>query len=422
MYLFYLCKTYLKMVLCKFLDEKGVKCCKKAYYNFNGLPQKFCGSHKEKDMVNLCKSSLCIGNIDDNGNIVEKCDIQGVYNYEGEKSKYCKKHKKEGMINVKGKKCIYIDEKNGLKCKTIASFSFETNKNELYCEKHKKEGMLNVKLKKCINIDNGIRCKNNAYYNIKNNRSLYCNEHKTNNMINTHNKKCIYVDENGNKCNTDAGFNHIGFTRLFCNQHKEKNMINVKNKKCINCSFYDIHTYNRYIYYKRLCALCFRKLYPEHGASINYRTKEFMVVDFIKDSFPYLEFKFNKTIIGGCSKNRPDIYLELQTHCLIIEIDENQHNNYDTNCEAQRINDIYSDIGLPMVFIRFNPDDYKIGDKNITSCFGTTKSNNNIHVKESKKSEWSERLEKLKNTIIDNIKFPEFDNQLCKFIYLFYDQ
>lgn len=73
-------------------------------------------------------------------------------------------------------------------------------------------------------------------------------------------------------------------------------------------------------------------------------------------------------------------------------------------------------------FIRFNPDGYKIGDKNITSCFVTTKSNNNLHVKQYKKSEWSERLETLNNTIIDNIKFPEFQNELAKFIYLFYDQ
>ena len=73
----------------------------------------------------------------------------------------------------------------------------------------------------------------------------------------------------------------------------------------------------------------------------------------------------------------------------------------------------------PIVFIRFNPDNYKNGDKNITSCWGTNQKG--IHnIKKSKEKEWNNRLEILYthiehwiNTVPD--KTIEID-------YLFYDK
>jgi hypothetical protein len=51
--------------------------------------------------------------------------------------------------------------------------------------------------------------------------------------------------------------------------------------------------------------------------------------------------------------------IEKYTHVIIVECDEEQHKSYDTTCETQRINDIYTDLGdRPIVLIRFNPDAY----------------------------------------------------------------
>jgi hypothetical protein len=45
-------------------------------------------------------------------------------------------------------------------------------------------------------------------------------------------------------------------------------------------------------------------------------------------------------MLQECSKKRPDIYFELNKHCIIVEIDENQHNSYQNSCECARINEI----------------------------------------------------------------------------------
>ena len=65
----------------------------------------------------------------------------------------------------------------------------------------------------------------------------------------------------------------------------------------------------------------------------------------------------DKKIEGGCSRRRPDLFIDLGTHCIIIEVDENQHRQYE--CEEKRMIDLYEDIGFrKVVFLRFNPDSY----------------------------------------------------------------
>jgi hypothetical protein len=62
-------------------------------------------------------------------------------------------------------------------------------------------------------------------------------------------------------------------------------------------------------------------------------------------------------MLQGCSKKRPDIYFELDRHCVIVEVDEHQHNAYEDSCECSRINEIVNGIGgKSIIIIRYNPD------------------------------------------------------------------
>ena len=64
-------------------------------------------------------------------------------------------------------------------------------------------------------------------------------------------------------------------------------------------------------------------------------------------------------MLNGCSKKRPDIYYDLPMHCVIVEIDENQHNTYEDSCECARLNEIVNGIGgKSVIVIRYNPDKY----------------------------------------------------------------
>lgn len=44
-------------------------------------------------------------------------------------------------------------------------------------------------------------------------------------------------------------------------------------------------------------------------------------------------------------------------HCVVVEIDENQHKSYQEVCECARINEIVNSVGgKSIIFIRYNPD------------------------------------------------------------------
>ena len=77
------------------------------------------------------------------------------------------------------------------------------------------------------------------------------------------------------------------------------------------------------------------------------------------------KFEYNSSkMLQGCSKKRPDVYFELNKHCVIVEIDENQHNTYGESCECARINEIVNGIGgKTVIIIRYNPDVVKKKNK-----------------------------------------------------------
>ena len=141
--------------------------------------------------------------------------------------------------------------------------------------------------------------------------------------------------------------------------------------------------------------------------------KEFPTVDWIAD----------KTISGGCSLRRPDLMVDLGYQVVIIEIDENQHIDYDCSCENKRLMQLSQDVGhRPVVFIRFNPDKYTMSNgKSITSCWGINKFGLAC-VKPSKVKEWNERLVALKNMVQYWLEPENISEKTVQVVELFYDQ
>ena len=193
---------------------------------------------------------------------------------------------------------------------------------------------------------------------------------------------------------------------------------------CALCKSSFCETYkNKNKKYNGYCTRCYIHLFPDEPISRNYKTKEYAVLEFIINNYPEHTWINDKSIEGGCSKKRPDIFLDLLTHSIIIEIDENQHRDYD-NCEIKRINLLFEDLGdRHIVFIRFNPDDYLDKDNNkISSCWSIDR-NGISSIKKTKRKEWDNRLDTLKNIVdrylnMDEINVSEpITNQ-----HLFYDE
>ena len=226
-------------------------------------------------------------------------------------------------------------------------------------------------------------------------------------------KMCLFEN-----CAKRASFNYEGESKaLYCNTHKLENMINIVSKTCKSewCSTQVGNKYDGY------CMFCFINLFPDKPTSRNYKTKEFAVVDYIKNTFPDTSWIADKKVYDGCSKRRPDLFLDMGYQIIIIEVDENQHIDYDCRCENKRLMEISKDVNhRPIIFIRFNPDDYMNARKNITSCWGQNKNGITV-IKKSKVSEWTTRLAVLKEQIIYWLNPDNKTDKMVEVIHLFYD-
>lgn len=323
------------------------------------------------------------------------CNTHSAFNLPTEnKGIFCNTHKKVGMIDVIHKKC---KEEN---CNTRPGFNLSDKKVGIYCKEHAKENMINVLDKRCVE-DNCIKYP--SFNSPNSNISLYCYEHKKDDIVDI---KC--EEEN---CNIQPSCNlpneKIG---IYCSTHKKENMIDVINERCLeeNCDIIAKVTK-----YKGFCLRCFINKFPDEKISRNYKVKETHMVDFIKDQFTDQTMTFDKQT-GGCSKRRPDCYIDKFTHVVITECDENQHKDY--SCENKRIMELFQDFGnRPIVFIRFNPDNYINEDgKKILSSF---KSFDVPMIRNPK--EWSNRLKLLKETIEKHL--VEIPSKEITYEYLFYD-
>lgn len=141
-------------------------------------------------------------------------------------------------------------------------------------------------------------------------------------------------------------------------------------------------------------------MFPDETNTRNYKTKENDVANRIKDSFSNFSWVADKKIQDGCSRRRPDLLLDMGTHIIIVEIDENRHTEYDCSCENRRLMELSQDLQhRPIVFIRFNPDGYTTpeGEK-VKSCWKSNKKGV-LHVSKLRQAEWEERIDSLKEQI-----------------------
>jgi hypothetical protein len=355
----------------------------------------YCLAHKKEGMVYVV-SKTCLN---------EWCNKQPAFNVAGEKTAlYCLAHKKEGMVNVISKTCLNEG------CNKQPAFNVAGEKTALYCLAHKKEGMVNVISKTCLNEG----CKIIPVFNVAGERKgLYCSAHKQEGMVNVKDKTCL-----NEWCNKQPVFNVAGERKgLYCTAHKKEGMVDVISKTCLHewCSTLVKEKYDGY------CLFCYMNLFPDKPVSRNYKTKEYAVVEFVKSKFPNMTWIADKIVNGGCSRRRPDLLLDLGYQIVIADVDENQHTYYDCSCENKRIMELSQDLGhRPIVFIRFNPDDYIKTGTNIASCWGQDKKGICI-VKKSKKGEWTQRLNTLEEQINYWINPVNITNKTIETIQLFYD-
>ena len=326
-------------------------CTNKAQYGYSHGKPLVCKEHKKPDMGDV-KHQRCQ---------YPDCKTRPNYNFVGQnKGIYCKGHKKPDMFCVTSEKCQYLD------CNKQPNYNFVDQSKGIYCKVHKKPDMVDVKNKTCQHLD----CNKQPSYNfVGQSKSIYCKDHKVMDMVCVKNKTCQHLD-----CNKQPSYNFVGQTQaIYCKEHKKSGMVDVNNKLCKThlCGTHITKKYEGY------CYRCFIYMRPDSPLIRNYKTKERHVVNkiqmWLNQNYQDLNISFDKKIQGGCSLRRPDMFMDLLTHVIVIEVDENQHKQ--TPCETLRLVQLFEDVAQrPCVFIRFNPDGYtdKSGKKH-KSCFKYTK-------------------------------------------------
>jgi hypothetical protein len=334
-------------------------CTTRASFNYKGEKTGlYCFKHKLINMINI-KSKIC----EENG-----CTKQPSFNFPHLKAAYCSKHRKDGMKDVKHKSCQYEN------CTTCATYGYPSGKcRPVYCALHKLIGMINLRGKKCQHE----KCKNKPTHGYPDKKSLYCLDHQLPNMVNTLEYNQCQFD------NCTQPYEFVEDNKRLCAQHSSQNYDIILKRKCKYCDLEEKSIY--------VCKEC-----------QNTQNKtEWMVIRYLRKNIT-TPFLYNSNKMLQCSLRRPDVYFELEQHCVIVEVDENQHQRYPQACECARINDIVNGIGgKSVIFIRFNPDQIKNQNQNIEIDLTT-------------------KLDKLVNVIKDEL-MKQYNHFIIKLIQLYYN-
>jgi hypothetical protein len=364
-------------------------CETRANFSMKGQPPRYCGTHK---LPGMCNRQACEH---------EGCTVLATYNYLDKGSgRFCASHKLDGMICIRAKVC----NSNG--CKKTASFGTTVAR---FCKDHAEEGMRNLCCKYCENPD----CDISACYGVPGQRPRFCQRHAEEGMVSVIGRRC---DHPGCKCRSRS-YDVPGGKGRFCTTHKEPGMVDVKNPKCVDCGVlasYGIpggkpsrcarHRLPGMLTRPRArCVVCRKpaiygkSFIPRHCESHKEEDDDNLMerhcvscgLTMVLDTNNRCEFcdptrfetnrlakqtalmeyldrkglRGNSTDVvidkGACGRERPDRIFDFDDKIVILECDEHQHRDRQCLCEQTRmINITQSYGGIPVYFIRWNPDNY----------------------------------------------------------------
>ena len=369
-------------------------CDTQSIYNLPGEKKgRFCALHKTPDMVDI-KNRTCE---------VDGCDIMPTYNLPGEKNgRLCVLHKTPDMIDVKHKTC----EVGG--CDIRPTYNLRGEKNGSFCVLHKTPDMVNVKNKVC----EASNCDTQPIFNLPGEKKgRFCALHKSPDMINVRHKTCdidgcttipVFNDPGKKKgrlcslhkspemvnvvspfceeksCSTTAMYGLLGQKQSHCAQHKEKGMIPYPRQRCSQCRQLGTHEADSASYCPdhappnadnlgiQPCSVCglddvliqgkCETCRPEI-VQLRQHAKENRICDIL--TVAGIPFTHDKMLEGPqCGRERPDFQIDCGTHFVYVEVDENQHRGYACECEQTRMVNLVHARGMPVKWIRYNPDMY----------------------------------------------------------------
>lgn len=289
----------------------------------------YCKTHKRTDDV-VIASKRCQ---------VAGCTTQPVYGPPGTKGKlYCTAHKRTDDIDLVSKRC------QAPGCTTRPNYGPPGTKIGIYCAVHRQADNINVTCKRC----QAPGCVTQSIYGIPGTMPDRCHTHIEPGMIVNPRKRCDQCTELGIWGRARAAADRR------CDTHRRPDDKNLVEGRCASCGLESV------LDKQGTCLTCgeagkVKRQYLEKQR----RAKETIEREFKVESY-------DKILDGGvCSKKRPDFVIDGTYRKVVVEIDEYQHKRgreYGPDCEYRRMWDIAQALGMPTVFVRYNPDPYAGAD------------------------------------------------------------
>jgi hypothetical protein len=276
------------------------------------------------------------------------------------------------MVNIKQKIC------EEARCNIIPNYNYPGKKNGIYCSKHKEPTMIDVKHKICkIN-----ECIVIVRYGFLGSPPTHCTSHKQKGMITSPTKPCQSCKQLGT---------HESNGTRFCEDHAPADAENLGLAICTECGLEDILTNGK-------CNTCDPTI-----QKIRQHAKENHIKDVLEaNGIPFIHDK----ILEGtsCGRERPDFQIDCGSHFVYVEVDEHQHSSYACECEQTRMINLVEVRGMPVRFIRYNPDYYQ-------------------PIKGQRALKQEQKEKKLVEYVVYAMKHtPQEDGIFANVLYLFYDE
>jgi len=166
------------------------------------------------------------------------------------------------------------------------------------------------------------------------------------------------IDVTWYKCDVEI-CDYKGKRKGHLKQHKS-DVHDIGDKQCDIClsNVYSLTPYKDNNGTHKICRKCFRK-------NTGYTTRvEKQMVEYLKTIEEIKHYiVLEDRILRGklCNtKRRPDLLISSREDFhIVIECDEKQHTGNSYNCETGRMNEIIDELNGRVIFIRWNPDNYK---------------------------------------------------------------
>ena len=270
----------------------------------------------------------------------------------------CKDHALPGQIDLQHKRCSF---EGG--CTKVPSFGLVggSAKDAVRCKDHALPGHIDIVHKRC-NFNGEGGCTVQATYGTIHERQLHCAKHRLpNEWLVT---ACVLCKRPATYSSTNAlpaqrcdvhrlvGDVELGVaTCISC--HTDD--ILLQTGKCLRCSTYTPH-------YKELAVRGFIEILEQKQRIAPIAPNQTRITWKIESTDKQVRGG------GGCVTTRPDILLDYTYFKVIVEVDEHQHNDRPESCERTRMQGLFQEFGgFPLLFIRYNPDEYKIKGKTVAT-------------------------------------------------------